>query len=472
MSTSRQDWQAWHRDYDDPDSSVSRRLVRYARRLAALLAEGDEPGAAAQPVLRRRPRHVPVLASPRTGRWTPVWSSSTRSSPMRVAGRGRGGTAPRGPNRRRRGSSTRSADRLPVDVLMLVGVLGNVSDADAERTVAPRRLVGAGRHGDLVAEQPLPPEPTHGYADPAEWVRDRSRQRGFEEVAFLAPTMRRTGSAVPARRPDHGWVPGSFTFTGRSARGAMPGEALFSESLCADVGAARACEPAARGCRRTARARRGDGGVDAVARLASACGDDLVGVAERDPVLGELVLVVDARPGRSIAADRRRGRGRRRAATGPSQTGGVVMSTYTADAAPPGAWKVASHPRSASAAPAPGPARPGRARRAQVDARADHPGAGRDADPVAVLVAAEPLPGNCQCGRSPHLVISIRTGSPSSNATRRPYPSTLGRLGALGHGGDDVLVAGAGEPGEVVEGVGVEADQHAGPCRRGCPSRR
>src|SRR5262249_10175967 len=49
--------------------------------------------------------------------------------------------------------------------------------------------------------------------------------------------------------------------------------------------------------------------------------------------------------------------------------------------------------------------------------------------------------------------------------TPRPHParSTAGRAGALGEGGDDVLVAGAGEAGEVVDEVGVEADQQARP---------
>ena len=53
------DWQAWHRDYDDADSSVSHRLVQVRARLAALLDEADAAGAAAQPVRWRRTRHGP-----------------------------------------------------------------------------------------------------------------------------------------------------------------------------------------------------------------------------------------------------------------------------------------------------------------------------------------------------------------------------------------------------------------------------
>ena len=71
-------------------------------------------------------------------------------------------------------------------------------------------------------------------------------------------------------------------------------------------------------------------------------------------------------------------------------------------------------------------------------------------------------PGTCQWGRPPHFSISMRTGSPSANPTRRPYRSPPAGLGALRDGGDEVLVAGAGEPGDVMEDVGVEADQQPG----------
>ena len=30
-------------------------------------------------------------------------------------------------------------------------------------------------------------EPTHAYADPAEWIRDRFEAHGFETVAYVSP---------------------------------------------------------------------------------------------------------------------------------------------------------------------------------------------------------------------------------------------------------------------------------------------
>ena len=43
MTDDRLDWQVWHRDYDDPDSSVSHRLVEVRERLAGALAARPGP---------------------------------------------------------------------------------------------------------------------------------------------------------------------------------------------------------------------------------------------------------------------------------------------------------------------------------------------------------------------------------------------------------------------------------------------
>ena len=187
------------------------------------------------------------------------------------------------------------------------------------------------------------------------------------------------------------------------------------------------------------------------------------GVAERDPVLGELVLVVDPDP--PVGSRSRPGRGRPRAAPVPSHTGGVVMSTYEPHRAA-GSWNVASQPRSTSA-PAPGTS-PTWAVRRERTSPGRPSGAGRDAEPVAVLVAAE--------------VASRRTPSAAARPTwssrpdRAPGPRVmppgrhrgesdhrgLRREHPLRGPGDDVLVARAGELGEVVHGVGVDADQDPG----------
>jgi hypothetical protein len=58
-------------------------------------------------------------------------------------------------------------------------------------------------------------EPTHGYEDPAEWVRDRFETHGFETLRYVAPADQpwRLGVsriAIPATSP----LPSElFTFT-------------------------------------------------------------------------------------------------------------------------------------------------------------------------------------------------------------------------------------------------------------------
>ena len=79
---------------------------------------------------------------------------------------------------------------MPVDVLMLVGVLGNVSDADAERTIAAcASLVVPGGTVVWSRSSRFRDEPTHEYDDPAVWVRDRFEAHGFESREFLVPEV-------------------------------------------------------------------------------------------------------------------------------------------------------------------------------------------------------------------------------------------------------------------------------------------
>jgi hypothetical protein len=78
---------------------------------------------------------------------------------------------------------------LPVEVLLLVGVLGNVSDADARTTVraAASMVVPGGvvlwSRSNRFRAQPV----THDVADPAEWIRSLFEEAGFETVDYLRP---------------------------------------------------------------------------------------------------------------------------------------------------------------------------------------------------------------------------------------------------------------------------------------------
>ena len=71
-------------------------------------------------------------------------------------------------------------DRLPVDLLLLIGVLGNVSDADVARTIraipaicSPGAAIIWTRH--------------RRHPDLTPWIRQRLDEAGCEAVAFVSP---------------------------------------------------------------------------------------------------------------------------------------------------------------------------------------------------------------------------------------------------------------------------------------------
>ena len=109
---------------------------------------------------------------------------------------------------------TTYADRLPVDVLMLVGVLGNVSDDDARTTVAAAAsMVVTGGTVIWSRSSRFRAEATHDYADPAEWVRDLFEAAGFETVDYLRPEREAWRLGVGRLRQRSGRPPADRLFT-------------------------------------------------------------------------------------------------------------------------------------------------------------------------------------------------------------------------------------------------------------------
>jgi hypothetical protein len=209
VSAGRQDWQAWHRDYDDADSPVSRRLVQVRARLAMLLGEAADPVRLLNLCSGDGRDTVPVLASSHRE----VDACLVELDPGLAEG-ARRAAAEAGVRVEVRAADAAAtatyADRLPVDVLMLVGVLGNVSDADAERTIAATAsMVVPGGTVVWSRSNRFRSEPTHGYADPAEWARDRFEAHGFETREFLVPEVDawRLGISVLRRPPAEATLP-------------------------------------------------------------------------------------------------------------------------------------------------------------------------------------------------------------------------------------------------------------------------
>lgn len=132
------DWVDWHRAYEDPESSLSRRLGVVRRRLDETLDAVSAPtpsiltlcagdGRDLIPVLAARP---PGAAVARLVEQDEALSQRAREA-ADAAGLERVDVV-----RGDAGAVTTFVDVLPVDVLMLCGVFGNVIPEDVERTVA------------------------------------------------------------------------------------------------------------------------------------------------------------------------------------------------------------------------------------------------------------------------------------------------------------------------------------------------
>jgi hypothetical protein len=181
------DWQAWHKDYDDPDSPVSQRLVEVRSRLSAELEARSGPVRLLSLCSGDARDTIPVLA----GSGREVEACLVELDPDLAQGARRAALLAGVEVDVRTGDAADPAtyaDRLPVDVLMLIGVLGNVSDADALTTV--RAAASMLRPDGTVLwtrSDRFRSEPTHAVRDPAEWVRGLFEASGFETLAYVVP---------------------------------------------------------------------------------------------------------------------------------------------------------------------------------------------------------------------------------------------------------------------------------------------
>jgi len=213
------DWHEWHSEYDDPASSLSRRLADVRRLLGADLDARADAGARSVRLLSLCAGDgrdtIPVLAA---RRGLEVDACLVELDPT-LADAARSAAAAAGVDVDVRtadaGSSAAFRDRLPGDVLMVCGIFGNISDADVERCVAASQaLVRPGGTVIWTRGSRVPDDPTSHRADPAEWVRGLFAAAGFEEAAFVAPedASYRVGVCRHAGA-ELGWAPAwSFSF--------------------------------------------------------------------------------------------------------------------------------------------------------------------------------------------------------------------------------------------------------------------
>jgi len=181
------DWKAWHRDYDDPGSPVSQRLVEVRARLSSELEARPGPVRLLSLCSGDARDTIPVLAA---GSRAVEACAVELDADLADAARRAAAEAGAEIDVRTGDASdpTTYADRLPVDVLLLIGVLGNVSDADAETTVgAAASMLTPGGTVLWTRSDRFRSDPTHAYGDPAAWVRGLFEARGFQTRAYVVP---------------------------------------------------------------------------------------------------------------------------------------------------------------------------------------------------------------------------------------------------------------------------------------------
>ena len=183
----RTDWLDWHREYAEPDSSLSRRrrvVQRYLRQTLAELDPVDGPVRLLSMCAGDGSDVLEVLAE--AGGTPPVRALLVELDPE-LAGRAGAQATRCGLSEVQvvTGDAGRTASYVeltPAEVVLACGVFGNISDADVRRTIGA--LPGLLRPGGRVIW-------TRGRGadglDASQPIRQLFAERGFTELDFTAP---------------------------------------------------------------------------------------------------------------------------------------------------------------------------------------------------------------------------------------------------------------------------------------------
>jgi Putative methyltransferase len=210
------DWVNWHREYDDPASSISARLIRVRVHLADAI---DRVPAGPVRVLSlcAGQGHDVLGVLPGHPRRDDVTALLVEADPVNAdVARRRAAASGLAQVRVRQGDASLIAgfaDALPADVLLLCGIFGNVSDADIRQSVLTAPSLCADGATVIWTRHRRPPDLTVA-------VRSWFAEAGFDEVAFDAlDTDKLTGVGAhqlrprPASRPAHGELRSGRLFT-------------------------------------------------------------------------------------------------------------------------------------------------------------------------------------------------------------------------------------------------------------------
>jgi hypothetical protein len=186
--TSR-DWHEWHRPYDDPGSSLARRLVivqRFVRAAIDRLAPGPVrvismcggQGRDLFGALATHPRRGDVV-----GRLVELDERNAEAARVAAATAGMGNVEVRTGDA---AVTDAYAGAVPADLVLACGIFGNLADEDVARTIAHLPQLCATGGTVLWTRHRRPPDLT---VDIRRWFAEQ----GFEELEFEAPPETRFG---------------------------------------------------------------------------------------------------------------------------------------------------------------------------------------------------------------------------------------------------------------------------------------
>ncbi|WFE51707.1 class I SAM-dependent methyltransferase family protein [Micromonospora sp. WMMD1155] len=181
--TAQTHWQAWHEPYADETSPLSRRLRLVQQHIASWLEQRSDERLTVVSVCAGQGRDlIGVLASRSDAqrvRATLLENDAGNVAAAQAAA-AQAGLSTIVIRQADAGRLSSYAGMVPADLLLMVGVFGNISDADVERTLAALPQVCA--EGATVIWTRTRREP-----DLTPAVREWFRAAGFVEQAFHAP---------------------------------------------------------------------------------------------------------------------------------------------------------------------------------------------------------------------------------------------------------------------------------------------
>lgn len=196
----RRDWEDWHKQYEDPASSHSRRLEVVRQRLREALESRKGPLRLISMCAGKGLDVIPVLAESEHRHdteallveLTPQIASVAEAS-ARAAGLDRVRVLCADA-----AVTANYADAVPADIILACGIFGNIVDADVEFTVKHLPMFAAPGATVIWTRGRL------GGHDLAPTIRHWFEEAGFEELAFDAPEdyHYRVGANRLIRAPD------------------------------------------------------------------------------------------------------------------------------------------------------------------------------------------------------------------------------------------------------------------------------